>query len=95
MKADTHPEYVQAKVTCSCGNTFTTALDQTGAPYGALQRMPSVLHRQAEARRHWRASGAFRASLWQARREGRLTVDNGLANPALAVGFAGAKCSSH
>ena len=24
MKADTHPEYVQAKVTCSCGNTFTT-----------------------------------------------------------------------
>ncbi len=24
MKADTHPEYVQAKVACSCGNTFTT-----------------------------------------------------------------------
>jgi large subunit ribosomal protein L31 len=24
MKADTHPEYVQATVTCSCGNTFTT-----------------------------------------------------------------------
>jgi large subunit ribosomal protein L31 len=24
MKADTHPEYVQARVTCSCGNTFTT-----------------------------------------------------------------------
>ncbi len=24
MKTDTHPEYVQAKVVCSCGNTFTT-----------------------------------------------------------------------
>ncbi|MGO9660056.1 MAG: 50S ribosomal protein L31 [Acidimicrobiales bacterium] len=24
MKADTHPEYVQAKVVCSCGNTFST-----------------------------------------------------------------------
>ncbi len=24
MKAGIHPEYVEAKVTCSCGNTFTT-----------------------------------------------------------------------
>jgi len=24
MKADTHPEYNQIKVTCSCGNEFTT-----------------------------------------------------------------------
>jgi large subunit ribosomal protein L31 len=24
MKADTHPGYVQAKVVCSCGNTFMT-----------------------------------------------------------------------
>lgn len=24
MKADIHPEYTEAKVTCSCGNTFTT-----------------------------------------------------------------------
>lgn len=24
MKADIHPEYVEAKVTCSCGNAFTT-----------------------------------------------------------------------
>ena len=24
MKADIHPEYVEARVTCSCGNTFTT-----------------------------------------------------------------------
>jgi large subunit ribosomal protein L31 len=24
MKTDIHPEYVEATVTCSCGNTFTT-----------------------------------------------------------------------
>jgi large subunit ribosomal protein L31 len=24
MKADIHPDYVEATVTCSCGNTFTT-----------------------------------------------------------------------
>jgi large subunit ribosomal protein L31 len=24
VKADIHPDYVETKVTCSCGNTFTT-----------------------------------------------------------------------
>lgn len=24
MKQDIHPEYMETKVTCSCGNTFTT-----------------------------------------------------------------------
>ena len=24
MKKDIHPEYVETRVTCSCGNTFTT-----------------------------------------------------------------------
>ena len=24
MKANIHPEYMEAKVSCSCGNTFTT-----------------------------------------------------------------------
>jgi large subunit ribosomal protein L31 len=24
MKADVHPKYDEVKVTCSCGNTFTT-----------------------------------------------------------------------
>jgi large subunit ribosomal protein L31 len=24
MKTDIHPQYVEANVTCSCGNTFTT-----------------------------------------------------------------------
>ena len=24
MKTDTHPEYTETRVTCSCGNSFTT-----------------------------------------------------------------------
>ena len=28
MKADIHPTYVEATVTCSCGNTFTTRSTQ-------------------------------------------------------------------
>jgi large subunit ribosomal protein L31 len=28
MKADIHPEYVEATVRCSCGNTFTTRSTQ-------------------------------------------------------------------
>ena len=24
MKADTHPDYVETQVRCSCGNSFTT-----------------------------------------------------------------------
>ena len=28
MKSDIHPEYVESKVTCSCGNTFTTRSTQ-------------------------------------------------------------------
>lgn len=29
MKADTHPDYVEASVRCSCGNTFTTRSTQS------------------------------------------------------------------
>ena len=29
MKADIHPEYVEATVRCSCGNTFTTRSTRT------------------------------------------------------------------
>jgi large subunit ribosomal protein L31 len=28
MKADTHPDYVETQVRCSCGNTFTTRSTQ-------------------------------------------------------------------
>jgi large subunit ribosomal protein L31 len=29
MRADIHPDYVEASVRCSCGNTFTTRSTQT------------------------------------------------------------------
>ncbi len=29
MKADIHPKYVETKVSCTCGNTFTTGSTQT------------------------------------------------------------------
>jgi large subunit ribosomal protein L31 len=28
MKKDIHPEYMEAQVTCSCGNTFTSGSTQ-------------------------------------------------------------------
>lgn len=31
MKADIHPEYDDIKVTCSCGNAFTTRSTHKGA----------------------------------------------------------------
>ena len=53
MKTDIHPTYDVTTVVCSCGNTFTTRSTKTGdAPRRALQRVPPVLHRQAEAGRH-------------------------------------------
>lgn len=30
MKADTHPTYNEIKVSCSCGNTFTTRSTASG-----------------------------------------------------------------
>jgi large subunit ribosomal protein L31 len=33
MKSDIHPDYVDTKVTCSCGNTFST---RSTAKNGAL-----------------------------------------------------------
>jgi large subunit ribosomal protein L31 len=33
MKADTHPKYNELKVTCSCGNTFTTRSTMTKDAY--------------------------------------------------------------
>lgn len=30
MKTETHPTYAATKVTCSCGNTFTTRSTQPG-----------------------------------------------------------------
>ena len=53
MKTDIHPNYVETTVHCSCGNTFTTrSTTRRRAAPRALQRVPPVLHRQAEAGRH-------------------------------------------
>jgi large subunit ribosomal protein L31 len=30
MKKNTHPEYVETQVTCTCGNTFTTRSTKKG-----------------------------------------------------------------
>ena len=52
MKDKIHPKYVVTKVTCGCGNTFTTRSTQAGVEGRYLQRLPPVLYRQAEVRRH-------------------------------------------
>ena len=56
MKNGIHPEYKQITVTCSCGNTFADPFDARPGPAdrGVLE-LPSVLHRQAEDRRHRRS----------------------------------------
>ena len=52
MKTDTHPTYAETVVKCSCGNTFTTRSTTRRRSHDrALQRVPPVLHRQAEAGR--------------------------------------------
>ena len=68
MKKDIHPEYVEAKVHCSCGNEFTTRSHQGRAQGRALLAVPPVLHRQAEARRLGRPCRALPAPV---RQEGR------------------------
>ena len=72
MKADIHPKYVSTTVRCSCGNTFTTRSTKDRPARRALQRVPSLLHRQAEAGRHRRPHRALRAPLRQA--QGRQEV---------------------
>ncbi len=55
MKANVHPQYSEIQVTCSCGNTFATR-STVNKPLAcrSLRGVPSVLHRQAEDRRHRR-----------------------------------------
>ncbi len=49
MKADIHPEYVVAHVTCSCGNEFMTRSTKAELHVEVCSALPSVLHGQAEA----------------------------------------------
>jgi large subunit ribosomal protein L31 len=40
VKPDIHPDYVETKVTCSCGNTFTTrSTARNGAFYTGKQKI--------------------------------------------------------
>ena len=52
MKTEIHPDYVECKVHCSCGNEFIDPLDRVRAARRALLGVPPLLHGQAEARRH-------------------------------------------
>ena len=52
MKTDIHPEYVECRVHCSCGNEFVTRSTVVRAARRALLGVPPLLHGQAEARRH-------------------------------------------
>ena len=66
MRADIHPDYVDATVHCSCGNTFTTRSTKATLHVGALQRVPPLLHGQAEAGGHRWSHRPLRAPLRQA-----------------------------
>jgi hypothetical protein len=57
MKADIHPDYVVARVHCSCGNEFLTRATKPDL-HVEICPVPSVLHRQAEAGRYRRQGGA-------------------------------------
>ncbi len=83
MKADTHPEYIQAKVDLFLRQHLHDPLDQAGAAHGALQRVPPVLYRQAEARRHRRPGRAFRAPLWPAAAKSTAVDKGGQTNPGM------------
>ena len=52
MKTEIHPDYVECKVHCSCGNEFTTRSTAADAARRALLGVPPLLHGQAEAGRH-------------------------------------------
>ena len=85
MKADIHPEYVEATVRCSCGNTFTTRSTQGRPPRRALQRVPPLLHRQAEAGGHRWPHRAVRAPLRQAPQVAAAPVSRRRRRPAVPL----------
>ena len=98
MKADTHPEYIQAKVTCSCGNTFTTRSTKPELH----TELCNECHPFFTGKQKLVDTGG-RVERFE-RRYGRrprspTAVDKGAAKQisarqVLAVTFAGAKCSS-
>ena len=67
MKQGIHPELHLVTAVCACGNTFETRSTHEGAAARDLQRLPPVLHRQAEADRHRRPRRALPAPVRQDR----------------------------
>ena len=51
MKKAIHPSYQPATIECACGNISADLLDARLVQGGDLLRLPSLLHRQAEAGR--------------------------------------------
>ena len=50
MKKDIHPKYMNTVVKCGCGNYLHHAQHRAGDEGRYLQRLPSLLHGQAEIR---------------------------------------------
>ena len=69
MKTDTHPQYVDGHGDVLLRQHLHHPLDQAPAAHRAVQRLPSLLHRQAEAGRHRRPGRALRAPLRAAGQE--------------------------
>ena len=63
MKQGIHPKYYIAKVHCgTCGTEFEVGSTRAVAPRRRLQRLPPVLHREADDRGHCRPGGALPAA---------------------------------
>ena len=66
MKEKIHPDYFVTQVTCGCGNYVRHAQHAQGAEGRHLQRLPPVLHGQAEVRGHGRPHRAVQEQVRQA-----------------------------
>ncbi len=49
MKEGIHPKYEQTTIRCACGNVFTTGSTKKDIKVEICSKVPSLLHRQAEA----------------------------------------------
>ena len=98
MKADTHPKYIEAKVTCSCGNTFTTRSTKPSCtPSCATSATRSTPASRSSSTPVAGSSASSVATAGAPR--GRPAADRGAGQigfgpTSLAVRFEGAKCSS-
>ena len=54
MKEGIHPKYEPTEVRCACGEVIKTSSTKQDLRVDICSKVPSVLHRQAEARRYRR-----------------------------------------